>query len=317
MRLKKKIRTEVEEKAPDPAVLGTAAFLNPAQMHTLSRLALMSRYVVEGNLAGAHRSPLRGQSSEFVDHKAYGIGDDPKHIDWKVLGRTERYYVKRYEDETNLRVYIALDRSHSMAYGSGAFTKYEYACHLAAAIGYVVVKQRDSVGLFLHSDKVDYDMEARNTFGHLNDMLRRLQMFEPGSTTNIAEALHHIAGSVRHRALIIVISDLLGDQEAITRSLAHFRKRNHDVVVLQVLDPMELDLSFKKPCDFEDLETDERLSVNPRALRKAYNEVFGAFIDQYRQVCAGMKTDFRIARTDQPSDEFVRAYLGERQRLSK
>jgi uncharacterized protein (DUF58 family) len=300
-----------------PAVQGTAAFLSPEEMHKLNRLVLMSRYVVEGNLAGAHRSPLRGQSSEFADHKAYGVGDDPKNIDWKVLGRTDKYYVKRFEDETNLRVYIALDRSGSMAYGSGSVTKYAYACRLAAALAYVVVKARDSVGLFLHSDRVDLAMEARNSFRHLNDMLTRLQTFKPESTTNIAEALHQIAGSVRHRALVIVISDLLGDEDAIAHSLAHFRKRNHDVIVLQVLDPMELDLAFKKPCDFEDLETDDRVSVNPRALRKAYSEVFRAFIDQYRQACAGMKIDYRIARTDQPFDDFIRAYMTERQRLSR
>ena len=162
-------------KTDEPKKQGTAAFLKPEEMHSLSRLVLMSRYVVEGNLAGAHRSPLRGQSSEFADHKSYGIGDDPKHIDWKVLGRTDKYYVKRFEDETNLRVYIALDRSHSMGYGSGNVTKYDYACHLAAAIGYVVVKARDSVGLFLHSDKVDLAMEARNSFNHLNNMLKQLQ----------------------------------------------------------------------------------------------------------------------------------------------
>ncbi len=300
-----------------PALQGTAAFLTPEEMHKLGRLVLMSRYVVEGNLTGAHRSPLRGQSSEFADHKAYGVGDDPKNIDWKVLARTDRYYVKRFEDETNLRVYIALDRSHSMGYSSGKISKYTYACHLAAAIAYVVVKARDSVGLFLHSDRVDLTVEARNSFNHLNNMLKQLQGFEPGSTTNIAESLHQIAGSVRHRALVIVISDLLGDEDAITQALAHFRKRNHDVIVLQVLDPMELDLAFKTPCEFEDLETEARVCINPRALRKTYHEVFGAFLDQYRQTCAGMRIDYRLVRTDHAVDDFVRAYMTERQRLSR
>jgi uncharacterized protein (DUF58 family) len=304
-------------KQDTPALQGTAAFLTPEEMHKLGRLVLMSRYVVEGNLTGAHRSPLRGQSSEFADHKAYGVGDDPKNIDWKVLARTDRYYVKRFEDETNLRVYIALDRSHSMGYSSGKISKYTYACHLAAAIAYVVVKARDSVGLFLHSDQVDLTVEARNSFNHLNNMLKQLQGFEPGSTTNIAESLHQIAGSVRHRALVIVISDLLGDEDAITQALAHFRKRNHDVIVLQVLDPMELDLAFKTPCEFEDLETEARVCVNPRALRKTYHEVFGAFLDQYRKTCAGMRIDYRLVRTDHAVDDFVRAYMTERQRLSR
>ncbi len=296
---------------------GIAGLLTSAEMATLGRLVLHSRYVVEGNLSGAHRSPMRGASSEFADHKAYVTGDDLKHIDWKVFGRTDRYFVKRYEDETNLRVYIALDRSKSMQYGSKGTTKYEYACRLAAALGYVVVKAKDSVGLFLHADKVDLKLDARNSFQHLNDLLRRVQESEPGSTTNIAEALHQIAATVHKRALIVVISDLLDNAEDVTRALAHFRKQHHDVIVFQVLDPQELDFDFKKGCCFEDLETDERVTVNPRALARDYVRLFGEFLDQYREACAAQKIDYRLARTDQPIDQYVRAYLEERKRLSK
>lgn len=304
-------------KEAQPEKEGTAAFLTSAEMHKLAKLVLMSRYVVEGNLAGAHRSPLRGASSEFSDHKAYGIGDDPKHIDWRVLARTEKYYIKRFQDETNLRVYLSIDRSESMDYGSGDTTKYEYACHLAAALGYIVVKARDSVGLFVHADKIDARMDARNSFNHLNNMLKRLQTFKPGSTTAIAESLHQIATSIRRRGQVVILSDLLGDEEAITHALAHFRKHHHDVIVLHVLDPMELDLSFKKPCQFLDLETKDRLTADPRALKESYNEIFGKFLDHYRKACAGMNIDYRIVRTDQPPEDFIRAYLKERQRLSK
>ena len=300
-----------------PPQQGTAAFLTPEEMHKLGRLTLMSRYVVEGNLAGAHRSPLRGTSSEFSDHKPYGIGDDPRHIDWRVLGRTDRYYVKRFEDETNLRVYLSIDRSESMGYGSGEITKYRYACHLAAALGYVVVKARDSVGLFLHSERIDAQMAARNSFGHLNDLLKRVQTFEPGSTTSIAESLHQIATSIRRRALVVILSDLLDDEVAVSQALAHFRKHHHDVIVLHVLDPMELDLGFKKPCQFVDLENGDRITADPKALREAYKDVFGKFLDQYRQACAGMKIDYRIARTDKTPEQFIRAYLEERNRMSK
>ena len=296
---------------------GIAAFLKPAEMHTLGRLALLSRYVVEGNLAGAHRSPLRGQSSEFADHKAYGVGDDIKHIDWKVLGRTDKYYVKRFEDETNLRVYLAIDRSKSMAYASDGVTKYDFACRLAAALGYVVVKARDSVGMVLHSDKIDARMPARNSFNHLNNLLKSLQEFEPGSTTNIHEALHQIATSVRKRALIIVISDLLGDEKEINLALSHFRQQHHDVIVFQVLDPMELDLSLRKGCTFENLESGETITADPRGLAAEYGKVFGEFLDQYRQHCAGLKIDYRLACTDQTVETFVRAYLEERRRLSR
>lgn len=296
---------------------GIAGFLNAGERHKLNRLVLMSRYVVEGNLAGAHRSPLRGASSEFADHKAYGTENDPKHLDWRVLARTDKYYIKRFEDETNLRVYIVLDRSKSMAYGSEQTTKYEYACRLAAALGYVVVKARDSVGLFLHSEKIDATMDARNSFSHLNDLCGQLQAFEPDNKTGIADALHHMARSIRRRALIVVISDLLGDEKEINLALAHLRKQHHDVIVFHVLDPMEIDLGFKRICDFEDLETGERITVDARGIAKAYKEIFGAFIDQYRQACAQRQIDYRIVRTDSMLDNFVRAYLLERVRLSR
>jgi len=300
-----------------PAKEGIAAFLKPEEMHKLGRLVLLSRYVVEGNLAGAHRSPLRGPSSEFADHKSYGQGDDPKHIDWRVLARTDKYFVKRFEDETNLRVYLAIDRSASMGYGSHDVTKFQYACHLAAAFGYVVVKSRDSVGLFLHSDKVDERLEARNSFQHLNNLLKKLQATTPGSTTGIAGALHEIAGSVRRRALIVVISDLLGDEDAVAVALAHLRKQRHDVIVMQVLDPVEIDLSLKSACELTDLETDERLAVDPRELAGDYRRVFDEFLARYRKTCAGLHIDYQLARTDQSVETFIRGYLQERVRLSK
>ncbi|MCX6997771.1 MAG: DUF58 domain-containing protein [Kiritimatiellaeota bacterium] len=301
----------------EPKAEGIAAFLNPEEMHKLNRIVLLSRYVVEGNLAGAHRSPLKGASSEFSDHKMYGIGDDPKHVDWKVLGRTDRYYVKRYEDETNLRVYIALDRSGSMGYGSGGITKYHFACRLAAALAYVVIKARDSVGLFLFSDKIDVEMEPRNSFNHLNNLLKRLQEKPPAATTQAAGALHQIAGAVRKRGLIVVISDLLDNEHEINLALAHFRKRLHDVIVFHVLDPAELDLAFNKGFEFEDLETLEKITADPRTLAQEYQRVFGAFLEQYRTACEGLKVDYRLARTDQTAEQFIRAYLEERRKLSK
>jgi uncharacterized protein (DUF58 family) len=297
---------------------GIAAVLNPEEMHKLDRLVLLSRYVVEGNLAGAHRSPLRGPSSEFADHKAYGQGDDPKHIDWRVLARTEKYYIKRYQDETNLRVYLAVDRSASMDYSSGdGPTKYEYAVHLAAALGYVVVKSRDSVGLVLHSDQVDARLPARNSLQHLNNLVKKLREQKPSSETGIADALHEIASSVRRRALIVVVSDLLDDEEKLTVALAHLRKQHHDVIVLHVLDPAELDLSLKSPCEMIDLENEERMPVDPRALAADYKKVFDEFLEHHRKSCAGMNIDYRIARTDESPENFIRNYLRERRKLSK
>lgn len=309
----KSARSQPDERA------GLTALLNPTQMHKLGRLVLLSRYVVEGNLAGAHRSPLHGPSSEFADHKAYGQGDDPKHIDWRVLGRTEKYYVKRFEDETNLRVFLALDRSASMAYGSGEVTKYDFACRLAAALGYVVVKSRDSVGLFLFSDKVDAKLEASNSLQHLDNAMRTIQERPPvaETKTGLAGALHEIAGSVRRRGLVVVISDLLDDEEAVRIALAHLHKQHHDIILFHVLDPAEIDLSLKRACELTDLETGERMAIDPRALAADYRRVFGEFLERYRKTCASMNIDYRLVPTSSEVESYVRAYLLERRRLSK
>ena len=296
---------------------GIKKFLKPDTIHKLHRLVLESRYVVEGNLAGAHRSPQKGVSSEFADHRSYMPGDDPKRLDWKVLGRTDRYYIKRYEDETNLRVYLLIDQSASMGYGSGPLTKYAYACQLAAAFGYVVVKARDSVGLFTFSDKIKARMEPSNSLLHLNNMLKMVDMHHPGSTTQMAGALHQIAESVRKRALIVIFSDLFDDTPEVMKALAHFRKQRHDVIVMHVLDPMEIELSFRKGGEFIDMETNEKITVDPRAIVKAYGEVFGQFMDTCRKGCAEMSIDYRLARTDREMEIFARAYLEERKRCSR
>lgn len=313
-------RWRAEPKASDASGKpeGITAYLSPEEMHRLGRLALRSRSVVEGNLAGAHRSPFHGPSSEFADHKAYGLGDDPKHIDWRVLGRTDKYYVKRFEDETNLRVYLALDRSASMDFsGNGGVTKYHFACQLAAALGYVVVKVRDSVGLLLHADKVDVMMEAKNSLNHLNNLLKVVQQHPPGSGTRIADALHRLAGSVGRRALIVVLSDLLDDEESIRNALARLRKQNHDVIVLHILDPVEIDLSFLKATEFVDRETGERLAVDPRGIGDSYRKAFSDYLGRMQQCCQALRADYRLVRSDQPLDDFVRAYLNERKTMSR
>ncbi len=304
--------------AGEPPKEGIAAFLNPAEMHKLGRLLLLSRNKVEGTLAGAHRSPLRGPSSEFADHKSYGIGDETKHIDWRVFARTDKYFIKRYEDETNLRVYLVLDRSASMNYASeGGATKYHFACRLAAAIGYVIVKARDSIGLYLHGQKVDVRMDAGNSFQHLHNLLKHVQNHPPEGGGDLAAVLHEIASSVRRGALVVVLSDLLGDEEEIIKGLAHLRKQKHDVILFQTLDPAELDLNLSKPCELHDLETGEDLPVNPRVLAEEYHRVFGEFLQHYKKACAGMNIDYRVVPTNQELESFVRVYLSERRRLSR
>jgi len=296
---------------------GITHYLKPEERHKLGRLVLLSRYVVEGNLAGAHRSPLKGASSEFSDHKSYTLGDDTKKIDWKVFGRTDRYFIKRYEDETNLRVYLVIDRSGSMGYGAGDVTKYQFACHLAAAIGFVVVRARDSIGLYLYSNKINYQVSASNSINHLNNMLKGLQGYKTSDTTLMADTLHQVAEDVRKRALIVILSDLFDDPEKVSLALAHFRKQHHDVIIFHTVDPTEIDLSFTKGCEFEDMETGESVICDPRSLAKDYQRLFQEFLEKYRSSCKAMNIDYRLVRTDQDVGTFVRAYLEERRRLSR
>ncbi len=296
---------------------GINKFLTPQELQKLGRLALQSRYVVEGDLAGRHRTPNRGSSSEFSDHRAYFEGDDPKFIDWKVFGRTDRYYIRRYEDETNLRVSLIVDGSRSMAYTSGKETKYRYACRLAAATAYVIVKSRDSVGLHLYAEDITSAMAPRNSLAHLNNMLKLLEQHTPDKGTNTAKILHTVAGSIRRRGLVVLFSDLLDEPEPIVKALAHFRKQHHDVILFHVLDKAEIDFPFKKPAQFEDMETGEKITADPRALVQEYRRAFGEFLEQYRRPCAEMRIDYRLVNTAQPLDNFVRAYLEERKRLSR
>ena len=297
---------------------GIASFLNPAELHKLGRLVISSRYVVEGSLAGRHRSPNKGSSTEFAEHRNYNPGDDPRHIDWKVLGRTDRYFVRRYEDETNLRVYLVVDRSASMAYASeGRQSKYDYACHLAAAIGYIVVKAKDSAGLCVYAEKIDANIGARNSMAHLNNSLATLKKLSPSAKTNTADTLHRIADSIRRRALVVLFSDLLDDQAQIIRAVAHFRKLHHDVIIFHILDPMEVDFSFKMGAEFIDMETGEKIAVDPRTIADEYRKVFGDFLEGYLKPFAEMNVDYRLVRTDEPFDTFVRAYLEERKRFAR
>ena len=295
---------------------GIHKLLMPRELQKLSGLTLQSRYVVEGNLSGRHRSPLRGASTEFADHRAYMPGDDPKRLDWKVLGRTDRYFVRRYEVETNLRTYLIMDRSASMGYAPINISKYDYACRMAAALGYIVIKVRDSIGLYLYSDQIDVAMGARNSFQHLNTVLKVLGQHKPANTTNTARTLHQIADSIQKRALIVLFSDLFDEPDGILKALAHFRKQHHDVILFHILDQTELDLSFNRPAEFIDLETNEKMLVDPRGIAPSYREAVKGFLDKYQDACNQMKIDYRLVNTKQEPETFLKAYLEERKRCS-
>jgi len=296
---------------------GITDFLTPEAMRKLETLVVRSRYVVEGFRAGMHASPLKGASVEFADHRQYVKGDNLRNLDWKVFGRTERYYVKRFEEETSLRTHIVIDGSGSMGYCSGKQpAKYLYACRVAAALGYIVSKQQDALGLTVYDDAIREQIPARSGSRHLRTFIERLAAHKPANRTDTGRALHTLAETVSRRGLIVLMSDLFDDPDAVFRAIAHFRKKMHDVILLQILDPCELELSIDRVAEFVDMETGEKLELDPALARLAYKQELQKSIDGCRQKCAVMNVDYRLVSTAESYEDFVAQYLAERRRMS-
>lgn len=296
---------------------GINRLLSSLEIVRLGNLALGSRFTVEGTLAGAHRSPLKGFSVEFSDYRQYVPGDDLRHLDWRVYGRNERLYIRQYEEECNLRVYLLLDASASMGYGRENISKYRFASKLAGALAYVTAHQQDSVGLSIFDSQVRKQIPARSGLEHLRAVANQLCDHEPSSETDVALSLHRLAEAVRRRALIVVLSDLFDDLERIRNSLAHFRRRKHDVIVYHTLDRAEIDFPFRDIGNFEDLETSQALITNPREVRRAYQEAFSEFLFSCEKMCAGLDIDYVLATTDQPVGNLVQRHLTRRSRRGR
>ena len=296
---------------------GITDFLTPEAMRKLETLVLRSRYVVEGFRAGMHASPLKGASVEFADHRQYVKGDNLRNLDWKVFGRTERYYVKRFEEETSLRTHVVVDGSGSMAYGSeGRQTKYDYACRIAAALGYIVSRQQDALGLTIFDEEIRAHVPARSGSRHLRHFIELLASHHPEKPTDTGRSLHALAEMVSRRGLIVLISDLFDNSDAIFRAVAHFRKKMHDVILLQVLDPCELDLSLGRVAEFIDMETGEKLELDPALARLAYRQELQKAINECREKCAVLNVDYRLVSTAESFEDFIAQYLVERRRMS-
>ncbi len=293
----------------------TYRYLEPAALARVRNLKLVARSVVEGFISGMHSSPFKGFSSEFAEHRNYVPGDNLRHLDWRVLARTNRYYVKQYEEETNLAAHILLDVSGSMDYGSGEITKFQYGCYLSAVLAYLLVRQRDSVGLVLFDEKIRIRMPARSTAMHLNEMMKQLENCQPGANTRVAGLFHDLAESFKRRCLIIIISDLYDDPEAVLRALHHFRHKKHEVILYHVLDKAELELNFDQTFNLVDLETDERLQIDPAYVREDYQRRIREFIDTYRRACNQSRVDYVTTDTEVPYDLMLSAYLNKRSRL--
>jgi len=293
---------------------GERRFLDPAVLARLGTLELRARTIVEGFLSGLHRSPFKGFSVEFAEYRQYMPGDDLATIDWKVYARTDRHYVKKFEEETNLGCHILLDVSASMGYGSGAMTKLEYGSCLAASLAYLMNRQRDAIGLTAFDDRIVTMLPASARPGHLRSVLLTLDRLRLGSTTNVSKPLHQLADSLSKRGIVVLISDLLDDPERVIRGLKHFQFRGTDVIVFQVLDRDEIEFPFDRATRFEDLETRHEVTAVPIVVREEYRRRIGALIDLYRRELGAVGIDYHLLETSQPLELALLAYLSTRPR---
>ena len=276
--------------------------VDPTALLRIKSLTLRAKAVVDGFQAGIHRSPYHGFSAEFSEYRQYTPGDDPRHLDWRLYARSDRFYIKRFEDETNRRCYLLVDVSRSMQYGAGEHSKADYARTMAATIAYFLTQQRDSVGLLLFAEDVLDFHAARFRPGHLARLMTALERSTEGASTDLQRPLSQMARTVNRRGLVVLISDLLADITTLQDNLGYLRSRGHDVLVLRVLDPSEVDFPFSEPRMIRDLETGKDVYVDPQQARAAYQERFEAHEAEIRQICDKLGVDFSRMQTDQPLD---------------
>lgn len=287
-------------------------FLHPDCIKRISRLELRARHVVEGFLAGMHRSPYFGQSVEFLSHRQYTPGDDPRFVDWKVWARQDRLVVKQFEEDTNLRATLLVDVSASMRYGSGPLSKYEYACTLSACLAYLILRQQDAVGCVAFDDQARSVVPQRTRRNHLDSLVQALDAGDPSNKTDLEQILRSTAETYPRRGLMVLVSDLLVEREGLFRGLRLLRSHGHDVMVFHVMDDDELDFPFNGATRFEGLESPTHLRCNPRALRAEYLAALSEYLDEVRRGCARHNTDYALLRTSQPLDAALSSYLSNR-----
>ena len=291
-----------------------ANFLDPSVLAGIDNLELRARVAVEGFLSGLHRSPHRGFSVEFNDYRQYQRGDDLRHVDWKLYARSEKFYIKQYEDETNTRCMLALDTSASMAYGSKGLSKLDYAISVASALAYFIMRQRDAVGLLTYDDKLRDFLPARARQPHLMQLLRVLSQVQPGQQTDAAKPLGDLAATLTKKSLVLLISDLLQGEDATLATLRNLRAMGHDVIVLHVMDDSELHFNFDESSEFIDSETGEAFITTPASVREAYLDNVNRFLDDCKKQCQRAGVDYCLLNTSEPIDAALAAFLSKRAR---
>jgi uncharacterized protein (DUF58 family) len=290
-------------------------FLDPAVIARLGTIELKARTVVEGFLSGLHRSPYKGFSVEFAEYRQYLPGDDLSTLDWKVYARSDRHYVKKFEEETNLECHLLLDVSASMAYrGSAPMSKLEYGSVLAASLAFLMNRQRDATGLIAFDDRIVFRLPARARSGHLHALLLGLDRLEPGKRSDVGRPLHQLAEALMKRSLVVLISDLLDEPEPIINGLRHLTFRGTDVIVFQLLDPNELTFPFKGAARFRDLESAEEITADPLNIRRTYLRELARLTLEYDRALRGAGIDYVQLDTSQPLDFALLTYLAARSR---
>jgi uncharacterized protein (DUF58 family) len=295
----------------------SGSLIDPGTLMRIKGLQMRARVAVQGFIKGIHRSPYHGFSVEFSEYREYSPGDDPRFLDWRLYARSDRYYVKRFEDETNLRCHIVLDTSRSMGYRSGSYTKGDYARTAAATIAYFLSTQRDAVGLFTFEDQITDYLPPRHRPGHLRRLMAMLEREPKGRATDLAAPLEQIAATVRKRGLIILISDLLAATDLLRARLGYLKTRGHEVVVLRVLDPAELQFSFTKPGMFLDLESGREVYIDPETARTEYLRRFTAHAEKIERSCADLGIEYAQVATDQPLELVLFDFLKARMRQER
>lgn len=286
---------------------------DPTALAKFGRLEVVAKLLVEGCIIGQHKSPFKGSSVEFVEHRKYYPGDEIRHIDWRAYGKTGRYFIKEFEDETNLRCYLFVDCSGSMGYGDSTISKFDYARQLAAALGYLLLAQQDAVGLVAFDEKVRERFEPGTSPQKFRLLTSALESCKPGSETSLAQTLSEVLSTIHRRSLIIVISDCFDRVDLLTAALKRFRHARHEVILLQVVAPEEEDFPFRNPTQFRSLEkTGHRLLVDPHRLRKHYQKQYREFSEQLEKQCAGMGVDLLKMTTADSYRNVLGAFLDSR-----
>ncbi len=293
-------------------------YFEPGRVANLHNLNLLARQAVEGFITGLHRSPHKGFSVEFAEHREYCPGDDIRHLDWVAWGRSDRYYIKQYEQETNLRAHILLDVSGSMGYQhSGEISKFTYGCFLAACLSYLMTRQQDAVGMIAFDEAVRLQLPPSSTPAHLDRLFNGLENLSPGKDTAIASTFHQLADTIDKRGLVIVISDLYDDQAEIIKALQHFAYKKHQIIVFHLLDEAEMEFPFTKITSFVDMETGEKLRIDPRDVKEPYRREMAEFINHYRKECSDRKIEYVQTTTAEPYDRMLLHYLARRKTMLK